>query len=165
MQKTNTTHPVVQGPDDTVSLQLQSTQTSLDIILTPILNSVQIVAPEVVLCKYYGKPADVFSFSILLWEMLALSQPFKSYDYEKHAQLVVQKNKRPDLKKDWPVLIKNVISRAWAPDPNGRPSFHQICNSLSGEFADSSNGLSRTERLVNETHSSRELTLARSLPM
>jgi len=96
LQKINTTHPVAQGPDDTVSLQSQyASQTSLDIILTPILNSVQIVAPEVVLCKYYGKPADVFSFSILLWEMLALSQPFKSYDYEKHAQLVVQKNKRP----------------------------------------------------------------------
>mmetsp|Transcript_24735 Transcript_24735/g.36653 ORF Transcript_24735/g.36653 Transcript_24735/m.36653 type:complete len:668 (+) Transcript_24735:48-2051(+) len=119
------------------------------------------MAPEVVLCKYYGKPADVFSFSILLWEMLALSQPFKSYDYEKHAQLVVQKNKRPDVKKDWPVLIKNVVKRAWAPDPNGRPSFHQICNSLSGEFADSSNGLSRTERLMNDTLSSRELALSR----
>jgi hypothetical protein len=121
------------------------------------------VAPEVVLCKHYGKPADSFSFSILLWEVLALSRPFKHYDYEKHANLVVQNGKRPELKKEWPVLIKNVLKRAWAPDPADRPTFNQICNSLSGEFADSSNGISRSERLLNETFSSRELDLSRTL--
>lgn len=105
------------------------------------------MAPEVVLCKFYGKPVDVFSFAIVFWEMLSLSLPFKGFDHEKHARLVVKKKKRPDLKEKWPILIKDVLNRSWDDDPSKRPNFSQICNLLDGEFMDNSGGLSRTERL------------------
>jgi len=92
------------------------------------------MAPEVALCKYYGKPADVYSFGILLWQTLSLSLPFKGYDYEKHAQLVVQKQKRPALLKAWPTLLKLMIERAWDNNPAERPSFEQICSTICGEL-------------------------------
>ena len=38
------------------------------------------MAPEVALCKPYGKGADVFSYSILLWEIISLKIPFKGYN-------------------------------------------------------------------------------------
>lgn len=117
------------------------------LILTDFLGNK--VAPEVVLCKHYGKPADIFSFSILLWEILALKQPFKGYDYEKHAKLVVQKGKRPDVKKEWATLIRSVIKRGWDNDPSKRPTFDQICDSLAGEFSELDHGLSRTQRLLH----------------
>lgn len=107
----------------------------------------EIVAPEVVLCKHYGKPADVFSFSILLWEILSMKQPFKGYDYEKHAKLVVQKGKRPEVKKEWATLVRSIIKRGWDNNPSNRPTFDQICDSLAGEFSDLDQGLSRTQRL------------------
>ena len=104
------------------------------------------MAPEVVLCKYYGKPADVFSFSILFWEILSLSQPFKGYDYEKHAKLVVLKKKRPELKNRWPAIIQMTMKEGWDDKPANRPPFDQICDSLSGQFTDDE-GISRSERL------------------
>lgn len=113
------------------------------------------MAPEVVLCKYYGKPADVYSFSILLWEILSLNQPFKGFDYEKHAKTVVVKKKRPAIKKDWPAIIQMTIKEGWDHNPTNRPPFTQICDSLSGQFEDD-DGISRTERLrVMETSTHR----------
>ncbi len=105
------------------------------------------MAPEVVLCKHYGKPADVFSFAVLFWEILSLNQPFKGYDYEKHAKTVVMKKKRPEVKKDWPTIIQIVMKDGWDDNPAKRPSFDQICDSLSGQFL-SDDGLSRSERLL-----------------
>ena len=75
------------------------------------------MSPEVALCKPYGKPADVYSFAILFWEILALEQPFKTYGYEKHAKDVVQKGKRPQIVKEWPTFIKAIIRESWAPSP------------------------------------------------
>lgn len=38
------------------------------------------MAPEVALCKNYGLSADVFSYSILLWEIISLKIPFAGFD-------------------------------------------------------------------------------------
>lgn len=112
-----------------------------------------LVAPEVVLCKNYGKPVDVYSFAILLWQVLALTEPFDGFDFEKHAYFVVQKGGRPKMSKKWPTLLKDIIKRSWSQNPSKRPNFGQICNSLKGECQDSSDNLSRTERLMNSSFS------------
>ena len=38
------------------------------------------MAPEVALCKTYGLSADVYSFSVLLWEIISLKIPFAGFD-------------------------------------------------------------------------------------
>lgn len=38
------------------------------------------MAPEVALCKNYGLSADIFSYSILLWEIISLKIPFSGFD-------------------------------------------------------------------------------------
>mmetsp|Transcript_19053 Transcript_19053/g.27803 ORF Transcript_19053/g.27803 Transcript_19053/m.27803 type:complete len:144 (+) Transcript_19053:141-572(+) len=122
------------------------------------------MAPEVVLCKYYGKPVDVYSFAILLWETLSLHQPFKGYGYEKHSSLVVQKGKRPEVKKEWPTLIRHILKSSWNNDPSVRPDFFSICSSISGEFAENQ-GISltsRTERLLMDVSlTSRKIDLTK----
>ena len=75
------------------------------------------MAPEVVLCKNYGKSADVYSFAILLWQVLALETPYRTYDYEKHARKVVLGKKRPKIVSSWSVFIKQVLLKSWGDDP------------------------------------------------
>ena len=38
------------------------------------------MAPEVAKCKPYNKLADVYSFGILMWQMLSLQVPFQGYN-------------------------------------------------------------------------------------
>ena len=115
------------------------------------------MSPEVALCKPYGKSTDVYSFGILLWECLALKQPFEGMDIEKHAKLVVKGDKRPPIPNSWPLFIKLLTSESWAANRLDRPDFNQICSILKGELAVVELNLSnRTNDLMNVSISNRE---------
>jgi len=51
---------------------------------TGLCGSRRYMAPEVVYCKNYGFSADVYSFSILFWETIALKVPFRLMSSDKH---------------------------------------------------------------------------------
>lgn len=109
------------------------------------------MAPEVVLCKPYGKSADVYSFAILMWQVLALKEPYSGFDYEKHAKLVVKGKLRPKIKPSWPFLLIDILQEAWADEASRRPDFNRLCEIFSGEL--DSVGLSvsnRTVKLMDE---------------
>eukprot|EP00551_Chaetoceros_affinis_P005971 CAMPEP_0203666152 /NCGR_PEP_ID=MMETSP0090-20130426/3231_1 /ASSEMBLY_ACC=CAM_ASM_001088 /TAXON_ID=426623 /ORGANISM="Chaetoceros affinis, Strain CCMP159" /LENGTH=815 /DNA_ID=CAMNT_0050529939 /DNA_START=31 /DNA_END=2478 /DNA_ORIENTATION=+ len=116
------------------------------------------MSPEVALCIPYGKPADVYSFAILLWEVLALDQPYKGYGHEKHAKDVVQKGKRPEILNKWPTFIKTLISESWAANPSSRPDFNRICSIIKGELVTVDLKLSdRTNDLMDVSLTNRDL--------
>jgi len=91
------------------------------------------MSPEVLLCKNYGLSTDVFSFSLLLWEILALKIPFDQYDCEKHMIAVVQRRKMPKFASKWSSVIKDLITNCWKVDPLERPSFCSIVETIESE--------------------------------
>eukprot|EP00521_Asterionellopsis_glacialis_P015626 CAMPEP_0195291976 /NCGR_PEP_ID=MMETSP0707-20130614/8541_1 /TAXON_ID=33640 /ORGANISM="Asterionellopsis glacialis, Strain CCMP134" /LENGTH=704 /DNA_ID=CAMNT_0040352347 /DNA_START=150 /DNA_END=2264 /DNA_ORIENTATION=- len=103
--------------------------------LSGVTGSRRYMAPEVAICDAYGMSADVYSFAIMMWEVLALETPFKDYGYEKHAKLVVLKGQRPRVPKSWPVLLRKLTKEAWSPKPSVRPTFSRICDALRAEVS------------------------------
>ena len=85
------------------------------------------MAPEVAQVMPYGLSADVYSFSILMWEMLTLKTAFEGYTREKHYKEVVVEGKRPKLSKSWPFVVQNLIDRCWDKTPSKRPTFQAVC--------------------------------------
>ena len=94
------------------------------------------MAPEVVRCEYYGFSADVFSFAILFWEIMALKTPFPDYDATKHFDLVVKKNKRPPRLPELPSQVHAMMEAAWSPAPKRRPKMKEICPILLAAITD-----------------------------
>lgn len=89
------------------------------------------MAPEVFYGLPYGKPADVFSFGIILWEVLSLTLPFKNESMESHETKVYGRTQyRPKIKIHWPSKLQQLIRECWSADPKSRPSFDQIELSL-----------------------------------
>jgi serine/threonine protein kinase len=81
------------------------------------------MAPEVGLDMGYGPPADVYSFSILLWEIFALKKPFaKIKSATEFTKIVFQKGERPKLGKNWQADIKELLEDSWSSYPNERPN-------------------------------------------
>lgn len=116
------------------------------------------MSPENALCKPYGKPTDVYSFGILLWEILALERPFNKLSHEAHAKEIIMNGKRPQIPKKWPVYIKTVISESWADDPSKRPDFQRICSILKGQLVEADYIVSnRTRHLLDTSLTTREL--------
>lgn len=88
------------------------------------------MAPEVYQCMPYGKPADVYSFGIILWGLMSLKQAFKGETSESHARKVYgRSNYRPRIKKHWPQMIQQLIRDCWSADASKRPTFEviQLC--------------------------------------
>jgi serine/threonine protein kinase len=84
------------------------------------------MAPEVAEVSPYGFSADVYSYAIVMWEMLTLKTAFEKYSRERHYKEIIVEGKRPKLPRSWPFVIKNLLQRCWAPTPSDRPTFQSV---------------------------------------
>jgi serine/threonine protein kinase len=64
------------------------------------------MAPEVVNRSQYNCKADVYSWSMVVWQMFSLSKPYPLYSMEDHGKFVCQEGERP------PPLEENLFTEA-----------------------------------------------------
>jgi len=106
------------------------------------------MAPEVVQIKPYGLSTDVFSFGILMWEMLALKAPFENLTREMHYKEVVVQGKRPKISKHWPFVTKKLLKSCWHRLPEERPSFQAVCELIKCSLPSHVNANERSDELM-----------------
>jgi len=93
--------------------------------------TVRYMAPEVGLDEEHGLPADVYSFSILLWEIFSLKKPFaKVKRTDEFKKIVFEKGERPKLGKNWSLEMKEELESGWSEDPKQRPSMDDYAKLL-----------------------------------
>eukprot|EP00002_Diphylleia_rotans_P010349 TRINITY_DN207_c1_g2_i1.p1 TRINITY_DN207_c1_g2~~TRINITY_DN207_c1_g2_i1.p1 ORF type:complete len:2529 (-),score=565.37 TRINITY_DN207_c1_g2_i1:198-7784(-) len=100
------------------------------------------LAPEVFWGKTFEPCADVYSFGIVMWEILTRKDPYD--DVQELANihfLIFNQHRRPTLPPDLPDELEQIIKEAWNTNPEKRPTFKQITTRLSG-FLESSSSMS-----------------------
>ncbi|KAJ8483945.1 hypothetical protein OPV22_016430 [Ensete ventricosum] len=88
------------------------------------------MAPEMIKHKPYGRKVDVYSFGLLLWEMVTGTIPYEDMTPIQAAFAVVNKNSRPIIPIDCPSPLHALIEQCWAVVPDKRPEFWQIVKVL-----------------------------------
>jgi hypothetical protein len=106
------------------------------------------MAPEVVLGRSYNQSVDVYSFSVLIWQITtgfhlvsSVSRiyvfafvlgkiPFVNLGKKQFFDKVVVGGTRLKLEKNWPVEFRTLLSRCWSEDKNLRPDFKMILTEL-----------------------------------
>ncbi|PSC71657.1 60S ribosomal L37a [Micractinium conductrix] len=104
------------------------------------------MAPEVLLCRAYNEKVDVFSFGVILYELLhrrmivaELMYLGNVEDAEAHAWQVAGGH-RPTISPDLPQQLQALVAECWAQGPDDRPSMADVARRLreveqSGEVA------------------------------
>ncbi|KAF5817327.1 putative protein kinase TKL-Pl-4 family [Helianthus annuus] len=90
------------------------------------------MAPEMIKEKKHTKKIDVYSFAIVMWELLTALTPFDDMTPEQAAFAVCQKNARPPLPASCPWAFRELINRCWSTNPDKRPGFDEIVEVLEG---------------------------------
>lgn len=104
--------------------------------------SLRYMAPEVANCEAYDESVDVYSFGVLMWQVLTGVTPFLGFKKEKFMLDVVQNNFRPDMSlvcalvtdrrccRETVDVISGIIKRCWDPIRLRRPKIIEIYESL-----------------------------------
>lgn len=113
------------------------------------------MAPEVGLGEPYNLTADVYSWSMVMWFILALEPPFGFYTENMIRERVFGKGSRPAIFDSWSELLSDTMKLAWGTDIAARPNFRHICGILRMEM----NGSGTTDGTNNNSSASGSVQL------
>jgi len=102
--------------------------------------SLRYMAPEVADCQPYNQKADVYSFGIILWELVAFKKPYDGMNREEFYSRVVHGGERPPIKKGWPEDLTELMKSCWDAEVVQRPNFSDIVEILDSMLAGEKDG-------------------------
>ncbi len=91
------------------------------------------MAPECGKKKRYNLSADVYSFSMLLWEIITMRQPLEDFTYTRLQTEVFEDGYRPDIKAITNKNMRELVRLGWHQDSSQRPSMDTMYEKLKME--------------------------------
>ncbi|KAI4815035.1 hypothetical protein KUCAC02_005201 [Chaenocephalus aceratus] len=88
------------------------------------------MAPEVIKLSLFSKSSDVWSFGVLLWELLTGEVPYREIDALAVAYGVAMNKLTLPVPSTCPEPFAQLLAECWSPNPRSRPSFSSILQRL-----------------------------------
>ena len=107
------------------------------------------MAPEIVTIGQYNQKADVYSWSMVFYEILTCIKPYVTYSTEDHTTHVCYNNERPILPLSFPYWMHMILQKAWDENISTRSSIYDVGRQLQTTFA-SAKDLLEKDRINNE---------------
>jgi serine/threonine protein kinase len=98
--------------------------------MTGFTGSLRYMAPEVVRSEAYTEKVDVYSYGLVLYQLITNKLPYDGMKKTTLIEQVIYNNQRPKIKQYIPSPFFNLLTFCWHRDPNERPSFEGIMTEL-----------------------------------
>lgn len=102
--------------------------------MTPFTGALRYMAPEVGLGQAYNLKADVYSWSMLFWYVMALEPPMGTYSPTMFQERVFKDHYRPALSVKWSPNVTLLMEQCWDREIHKRPNFGTILGKLRTEI-------------------------------
>jgi len=126
------------------------------------------MAPEILLGKSYNEKVDVYSYGMILFQMVSGKAPFSKMGSQGEdlspVQIILKvgiENIRPEIPAYCPIGVRRLIELAWDKDPAIRPSISKILLLLESFEVDGGNYF--PEDLIRLDESECEKTLLQTI--
>ncbi|ROT65146.1 hypothetical protein C7M84_016897 [Penaeus vannamei] len=107
------------------------TACELSTIMSDNRGSAAWMAPEVFEGKLYTEKCDVYSWGIILWEVITRRVPFEDLGLAVRIMWAVHQKQRPPLVTGCPKLLENLMKRCWDHDHVKRPRMEEVVEKVS----------------------------------
>lgn len=94
------------------------------------VGTLRYMAVEVAMHRPYNVAADVYSWSMVCYELMTLQKPFGGWTRDMHSNLVCGKGVRPEFTTDINQQLKSLLEQCWAQKPRERPNMRQVLDRL-----------------------------------
>jgi serine/threonine protein kinase len=98
--------------------------------MTPETGTYRWMAPEMIQHRAYNQKVDVYSFGIVLWELITGLLPFQNMTAVQAAFAVVNRGVRPTVPNDCLPVLSDIMTRCWDANPEVRPCFVEVVKLL-----------------------------------
>ena len=116
-------------------------------VLFGTLNSPLVISNDS--CEYTDK-IDVYSFGIVMWEMITAQLPFEDQEIEAKLKQLILGGGRPPIPPSCPKFFAKLIQKCWDHNPDKRPSFQQLLHALEN-YKEKQNSESLSQNLAEQS--------------
>ncbi|KAL6078326.1 Vascular endothelial growth factor receptor 3 [Balamuthia mandrillaris] len=90
------------------------------------------MAPESISQQMYSQKSDVWSYGVVLWEIVNFGEePYPHLSLVQAALAVVDQRATPEIPEDIPEVLQGIMKACWQYDPKDRPTMDDIVSMLS----------------------------------
>jgi len=84
------------------------------------------VAPEILRGEHYTQASDIYSFGIIMYEVISELRPYYDIDHDEHLVIMICEGLRPRFNIEVPKLILHLIKSCLDADPSNRPNVRDL---------------------------------------
>lgn len=114
------------------------------------------MACEIINTGRYNLKADVYSWSMIFWEMMALQKPYAPYSTDDHRREVCRGGERPKLDPQWPIWLQSLLRMSWDESVKYRFSMEDAYHGLKSGMLMETSDWSQSDHAPNDFQPSPE---------